>query len=342
MTMLSCIAYLVKNWPTKPGKIAESLGINRVAVHKFLNEGITHWYITKSWNTPHVLYDVTQLVDDHYLLWWDVDPIKSNVVRTMENYDDLLLLKTFYKFASDGTILQWKAWLDDRAKMRNLDPQQSAQAFCDIVRRVHEIQTRCWCIDMTSIFRQTLEKKHNQSSSIDHLLYADRYLYDQFGRWPLAEMAFFAKMSQNITLIWDVIDRIMDRLDCIIHQFSIDAIAITPRSIDRNIQLLWELHKRCVSFGLPFVQMSKFYPAGIPVAQKTLKWLQRFINAMRTIQVTPWPCYKNILLIDDFVWSWATLNISAMKCKAVGVADTVIGFAMVGNIDMSFDVINEI
>jgi predicted amidophosphoribosyltransferase len=51
--------------------------------------------------------------------------------------------------------------------------------------------------------------------------------------------------------------------------------------------------------------------------------------------------YKKVLLIDDFVGSGATLNETAKKLKDEGVEE-VMGFAFVGNTNLSYDVINEI
>jgi hypothetical protein len=48
-----------------------------------------------------------------------------------------------------------------------------------------------------------------------------------------------------------------------------------------------------------------------------------------------------VLLIDDFVWSWATLNETAKKLKYEWIKE-VYWFAFVGNLDLSYEVINEI
>jgi hypoxanthine phosphoribosyltransferase len=102
------------------------------------------------------------------------------------------------------------------------------------------------------------------------------------------------------------------------------------------------LQSRLIFLNKPFIDLYKYYPDWIPIAQKTLKWSQRFVNALNTIHVRPGICHDCVLLIDDFVWSGATMNISAMKLKDVWVAKSVIWLAIVGNIDMTYDVINEI
>jgi len=47
------------------------------------------------------------------------------------------------------------------------------------------------------------------------------------------------------------------------------------------------------------------------------------------------------LLIDDFVWSGATLNETAYKLKQNWVKK-IIWFAFVGNANLSYDIINEV
>jgi predicted amidophosphoribosyltransferase len=87
----------------------------------------------------------------------------------------------------------------------------------------------------------------------------------------------------------------------------------------------------------------KNYPTWVTTAQKSLrKRADRIMNARNTIYVYDKNVkhYKNVLLIDDFVWSWSTLNETAKKLKTAWV-DMVYGFALVGNLDLSYDVINE-
>ena len=166
----------------------------------------------------------------------------------------------------------------------------------------------------------------------------------EFWRWKLAEMTFYAKQSQNKKLINESIDEIFMKLECIITKNNFDAIAITPWSILRKNQLLWFLKDRLNSLKLPFVNIIKYYPNNIAIPQKSLKTRnQRILNARNTIFIDDkniWK-YQKVFLIDDFVWSGSTLNETAKKLKIEWVKE-VIWFSFVGNMDLSYEIINEV
>lgn len=102
--------------------------------------------------------------------------------------------------------------------------------------------------------------------------------------------------------------------------------------------------KTKLSIQLPELFLEKFFPQWVVIPQKSIKWTpQRIKNSTNTIFVKPWQKhYNRVLLIDDFIASGATLNISAHKLKERWLADQVIGLAIVGNLDLSYDVINEV
>jgi hypothetical protein len=166
----------------------------------------------------------------------------------------------------------------------------------------------------------------------------------EFGRGKLAEVAFYAKQSQNKPLIKETLDLVLPKLLCLIQSGGFDAIAMTPWSIERRNQLLAYLRDALGVCDIPFVQVVKYYENGISIPQKSLKTRdERIQNARNTIYVHDKNIskYKKILLIDDFVGSGATMNETAKKLKDDGVQE-VIGFALVGNLNLSYDVINEI
>ncbi|MDP2103609.1 MAG: phosphoribosyltransferase family protein, partial [Candidatus Gracilibacteria bacterium] len=213
------------------------------------------------------------------------------------------------------------------------------QSYLNIHKHIAKIQNECGLIDAKMAFGQDTEEVY-----LDDIYYADQYKWMDFGRGKLAEMTFYGKQSQNKMLISESIDEIIGKIECLIGKEKYTAIAITPWSIDRKNQLLKILKSRLKDLGLPFVSIIKYYPSGIPIPQKSLKTReQRIQNARNTIFVDDKNIahYNAILLIDDFVGSGSTLNETAKKLKQLGVKK-VDGFAFVGNLNLSYDVINEI
>ena len=115
-------------------------------------------------------------------------------------------------------------------------------------------------------------------------------------------------------------------------------------SIDRKNQLLIILKSKLKELKKPFVNIIKYYFTGISIPQKSLKTRkERIENAKNTIFIDDkniWK-YKKIFLIDDFVWSGSTLNETGKKLKESWVKQ-IDWFAFVGNLNLSYDIINEI
>ena len=342
ISLIDIIKYISNNGSSKPGMIATGLQTHRVAIQKLLLEWIQLWYISKAWKTPHVVYDITPLVYDHHIISKPAPRIQRSYPSFILNYNEQHIIDDFYKFDSDGSLFVKKKWFIAWCTKRNINPKDAAQRYISVINNIQSMKNNCWVINVTQQFTIWLQQKHKQKMYLDTMFYCDRYNYDEFGRWPLAEMTFYAKQSQNLKLIHKCLDMIINQIECIVHHHRIDAIAITPPSINRHYQLLSILQKKISYLNIPFVDMYKYYPNKIAIAQKTLKWAQRFINALHSIQIQTTTHYENILLIDDFVWSGATMNISAMKLKDKWIAKNIIWLSMVGNIDMSFDIINEI
>lgn len=134
------------------------------------------------------------------------------------------------------------------------------------------------------------------------------------------------------------------QIKCLIDKSNIDAIAIIPFSIKRQNQLLKILKNKLKDFELPFIRIDKYFRNNIPIPQKSLKTRQqRKENAEKTIIVEDKSVknYKNILLIDDFVWSGSTLNQTAKKLKDKWWKN-ILWLAFVGNTDLQYEIINEV
>lgn len=335
------ILNIIRDFPDqKVWFYAEQLNSDRSSIHTYIKILMNQWYIEKRGFTPHTTYCISRKAEKECIIASEISPsnsISSQFILT--SYKDKKYIEPFYKYLPDGSLLTGKEGLQKWAQQRWIDQLTTLQRFASIAHHIDTLRDDIWVLNATQNFQQW-----RKSKAIDELFYIDQYIYGEFGRWPLAELAFYAKLSQNKKLIQELIDRIMEPIMAMIHQKKIDAIAFIPPSIDRKYQLLEIISTRLKPMRIPFVSLYKYFPNSIPIAQKTLKTKeQREQNAKSTIQIPlDTPSYNRVLLLDDFVWSGATLDITANKLKTRGIAKYVVGLALIGNLDLKYEVISEI
>ncbi len=314
-------------------EISNRLWKSRVVVHRYLKELVTQNKLKKIGKPPHTKYQkVWEEKTKH-------TPITENNIfipdfKTRKTIDEI-----FYKFSPDGKLLQWLSGMILWCNVRNLDIEEKVKSYLSIDSHINSLQNSCGLISAKASFWKHFEKVY-----LDEIYYSDQYKWMEFWRGKLAEMTFYAKQSQDKKLISQAIDEILPKLECAIVNEKFDAIAITPWSIHRKNQLLQFLKNKLKHLWIPFINIIKYYPNNIPIPQKSLKTReQRMLNARNTIIVHDeniWK-YKNVFLIDDFVWSGSTLNETALKLKTQWV-QKITGFAFVGNLNLDYEIINEV
>jgi predicted amidophosphoribosyltransferase len=318
-------------------EIAEKLGKSKVLVHRYLQALLEQKKLEKIGKTPHTKYKLPNSiqVSRDIQIWWTREKQELQIdFKTRKMLDEV-----FLKFSPTGQKLEWLLWFQQWCQEKNLDISQKIHDYLQIAKHIEQEQDTCGLLAADTAFGKDFEKTY-----LDRVLYADQYNYMDFGRGKLAELTFYAKQSQNKKLIAESISEIFPKLECLIQTEKFDAIAITPWSIERKNQLLGALKKELSLFQIPFIRVVKYSPSGIFIPQKSLKTRQeRIQNAKNTIFIDDENTknYKKILLIDDFVGSWATLNETAKKLKDQGIQE-IFGFAFVGNTNLSYEVIREI
>ncbi len=316
-----------------PSEIAEMLGKSRAIVHRYLWHLVEAGTLKKVGTAPHV----------HYLLVNSQSQESVMISRTKHTWilsyrDCMMLDQYFLKFSP-----RWERWsgyigFEKWCQERWLNILNKSEQYGKIAEYIDSLRDDCWLIDATHVFDENFEKK-----IFSHVYYADQYTWMDFWRWKIAELTFYAKLTQNKLLLDEAIEAIFPKLECLIFHEKVDVIAITPWSIERKNQLLQILSKKLKPLWIPQIKLVKYYRDGISIPQKSLKSrTERIQNARETIYIDAnleW--IKKILLIDDFVGSGATLYETAQKLHVRGV-ENIIGFAWVGNANLNYEVINEI
>ena len=154
-------------------------------------------------------------------------------------------------------------------------------------------------------------------------------------------MFFLLKQHQNKQQLKSLISLFYRNLEYLLTAFDINTIALIPSSISHKVQIL-DLVDQLLDPSIPHIPLTKYSSSKILIPQKSLKRPEeRIKNAKNTIFIRGEHIdYHTVLLIDDFVGSGATLNETAIKLKTAWVKK-IIGFAFFGNLDLKYEVINE-
>ena len=316
-------------------EISEHLWKSRQLVHKYLKQLINEWKIKKVGKTPHAKYRLLQESSDKTDYW----ELETREIVPLDYKTTKILEEAFFKFSPTWEKLTWVDWIVEWLQERNNNVHSSITEYLRLHTYFESQKDDCWMLHAEQSFW-----KHFEINYLEQVLYADQYIYWQFWRWKLSELAYYGKQLQDKNLISESIKIILPKLKCIISRWSFDAIAITPWSVKRENQILKILQKKLWVLKLPFVNVIKYSQSWILIPQKSLKKSEdRIKNAKSTIFIDDrhiWN-YKKVLLIDDFVGSGATLNETAKKLKDEWVQE-VVGFVFVGNTDLQYEVIYEI
>ncbi len=176
---------------------------------------------------------------------------------------------------------------------------------------------------------------------LDKLFYLDFYSIERFGKTKLGQMLLYAKQSQNVSLIRDLIAEIKPKIYSVIGKYNIDGVLFVPPTVKREVQFM-KVFEEQLKLPVKLLSVTKA-KTEIIIPQKTLSRLDdRIENVKQTIIVDEKARYKNILLIDDAVGSGATLNEIAEQIKNKNLArKKVIGLAITGSFK-GFDIISEV
>ncbi|MBU1104677.1 MAG: phosphoribosyltransferase family protein [Patescibacteria group bacterium] len=214
---------------------------------------------------------------------------------------------------------------------------QLATEYIKTRKEVNKFYNKGGFIDATEKVKATFDK-----CNLNKLFYLDFYSLPKFGKTKLGQQVLYAKQAQSRGLIKEISKECKGKIENLIKNKNIEAVAFIPPTVPRQLQFLKEL-ERHLKIKIPKIDLVKAYKGDIPIAQKTLSRLEeRVENAKSTIYTKGFAkTYKNVLIIDDAVGSGASLNETAQKLLKEKVAKKVYGFAIVGSYK-GFDVIREI
>ncbi|MFH2085524.1 MAG: hypothetical protein ABII21_01945 [bacterium] len=224
---------------------------------------------------------------------------------------------------------------DEWCKKMGLPVEKTAQEYVAMLRRFLQYKKHGLINGLPKL------KSTYQQVFLDNLFYLDFYSIDRFGKTRLGQLLLYAKQSQELVLMNELIDTLAPAIERLIKQQKITSVGFIPPTVKRQLQFMTVLKKR-LQLKVKFIKIQKIR-SEVAVPQKSLSKLpDRIQNARHSIVVSDKSNHNNVLLIDDAVGSGATLNETAKQIRDKGmVSGKIIGLAIVGSYK-GFDVISEV
>ena len=306
--------------------IVAELSISKQYVHRILNELLMLDFITKIGSTPKTIYRIKEL------------QIVADIPKIIISNEKQNFLKdNFLLITEIGQMLEGLEAFENWCHKRKLPVEKTIDEFILTKEKYNKYLDSNKLISGLEKLKNT--KGYNQIF-LDELLYLDFYAIERFGKTRLGTILHYAKQGQNKMLMRILIHEIREKIDIIITQYDINAVAFVPPTIKRETQLMKYLSTG-LKINLPVLEIQKVGGI-IPVPQKSLNKLEeRINNAENTFVIKGKVSYKNLLLIDDAVGSGSTLNQISGKIKRKNLAENIVALAIVGSFK-GFDVITDL
>lgn len=288
-----------------------------------------------------------QFVDDGVVEKIGTPPRKIIYVYVKETQNGLFsreqreIIEKNYAFTTpEGRVLKgvkgFMYWAETRSGRKDIE--NLAQEYINVRNKYYDQKENILLIDAT----EKLTHIFNEDVAIEKLFHCDFDALPVFGKTYLSQMVRIAKSGQtNTALMMSIVEKMQEGATHIIKQYDIDCIGYIPPTVVRKTQLMTFIAKQ-LQISCDRIILTK-ETSLVPVQQKSLKKVEdRKLNAQKTIVVESKKKYKNILLIDDVTGSGATLNETAKKLIAKGIAQRVYAFTITGSAKAGvFDIISE-
>ena len=306
--------------------IVSELNISNQYVHRILNQLVDSNQIERIGLPPKTIYKLKQFqVVNNFA--------NENISKEKQTF----LSDNFILITEVGQLLEGLPAFENWCQKRKLPLEKTIDEFILTKDKYNNYLDNNGLISGLDKLKNT---KGYDKIFLDELLYLDFYAIERFGKTRLGTILHYAKQGQNKMLMKILIQEIKVKIDVIISEYDIDAVAFVPPTIKRETQLMKFLAIG-LKINLPVIEIMKIGGI-IPVPQKSLNKIEeRINNAENTFVIKGNVSYKNVLLIDDAVGSGSTLNQISGKIKRKQLAKNIIGLAIVGSYK-GFDVITDV
>lgn len=335
--------FLAKNGPQSTTQVGKYLGMTTVSA--FLNLKNMHKkglldLIGKGKNTRYSLPDnLTEEQRDVLAQGADImreSGFEDSSLTTILGVPSLLLTHFTYVGAI-GTMqsgvegfLAWcldpkRVYVERSAQVRELVYWLTRYYEFEVLRRKHGF------FDGTTSLREVIDA--HMGTFIDTLLFHDIVEISGFGKTKTAWELYLGKQNSDRVLLERAIAPSVADIKKYIEDKKIDSIVLTPPTIARSVQFR-DVLRDMLDLNLFEIEVLKtVLPDRVLRAQKTLKGIERIINARENIALKEFSKlqkYSHILILDDNFTTGATMNAIAEKLKRNGFTGKITAITITG------------
>lgn len=319
----------------------------------------THWYINlellKDWKVE--TFCDTNISKEFLYQFWEeyVKLICENTWKELLKNLDVKSNKLYNIFASnflckDDFITEFNWFFDDIISTNFLDKSEEnikermAWAYFNII----QFKNKEWFLNaktkLTSLKDDYIECGEN--IYLDSLYFKYIYKIDRYNTKEnkgLLSIKWFQDEEKMLEFYNNTFNSDFNNF---INRKNINLICVIPNNIVRKISFNHFIYKKLKKdFKNKNILEIKLNEYKWREAQKSIIWwlCNRIKNAEKLfILDKKFENIKNILLIDDVFWSWATMNTVAKKIKKQNPNVNIIWFSLLWSYRKWFDIINEI
>ncbi len=307
-------------------EIVTLLDVSKQFVHRVLNSLLDEKLIIKIGKAPKTFYKLKEI---------ETASLENN--ETFEESKIAFLNQNFLVITEIGELLTGFDGFQNWCKKRKLPISKTLDEYIITKQKYSKYFDKNNLISGLDKLKST---KGYDKIHLNELYYLDFYAIERFGKTRLGTILHYAKQGQNKMLMKMLINEIKNPINLLIRVLDIDAIAFVPPTIKRETQLM-KVIENGIKVNKPKIEIIKVGGI-IPIPQKSLNKIEeRIANAENSFVIRGNVSFKNLLLIDDAVGSGSTLNQIAGKIKSNGLAENIIGLAIVGSYK-GFDVITDV
>lgn len=325
-------------------QLGKELGVTTVSAFLYVRELLEQGLIERighGKNTRYGLRKYENKIIDYSILDNVIDILiesgfEGADMTTREGVENLLL--SYFAFVSPSGLFltgfeAFLAWCVD-PKRKYIDRADQIRELVYWLTRYYELEVlrrKHGFFDGTKSLKEVLD--HIMEVFIDALLFHDIVEISGFGKTKIAWELYLGKQNSDRVLLERAIAPSVADIKKYIENKKIDSIVFTPPTIARSVQFR-DVLREMLCINLFEIEVLKtVLPDRVLRAQKTLKGIERIINARENIvlkEFSKLQKYSHILILDDNFTTGATMNAIAEKLKRNGFTGKITAITITG------------